>query len=152
MESTSDSSVSYKKLEEKTGHYLDVTPIDKLYADCERIRKKYPNKIPVIVRATEGLELKKCKFLVPGGGTFEYKDEEGNTKTRTTKGITVGQFEYVIRKRIQLTPEQAIFIFINKSIPNNSQLMSHVYDEYLRTKKHDHNYLVCEVSTESTFG
>lgn len=31
--------------------------------------------------------------------------------------LTVGQFVYVIRKRIKLPPEQAIFIFINDRLP-----------------------------------
>jgi hypothetical protein len=31
--------------------------------------------------------------------------------------LTVGQFVYVIRKRIKLSPEKAIFIFINNVLP-----------------------------------
>ncbi len=31
--------------------------------------------------------------------------------------LTVGQFVYVIRKRIKLSPERAIFIFIDNKLP-----------------------------------
>ena len=31
--------------------------------------------------------------------------------------LTVGQFVYVIRKRIKLPPEKAIFVFINNYLP-----------------------------------
>lgn len=31
--------------------------------------------------------------------------------------LTVGQFVYVIRKRIKLSPEKAIFIFVNEILP-----------------------------------
>ena len=31
--------------------------------------------------------------------------------------LTVGQFVYVIRKRIELPPEKAIFIFVNNQMP-----------------------------------
>lgn len=31
--------------------------------------------------------------------------------------LTVGQFVYVIRKRIKLSPEKGIFIFINNVLP-----------------------------------
>lgn len=31
--------------------------------------------------------------------------------------LSVGQFTYVIRKRIRLPPEKAIFIFVNNYIP-----------------------------------
>ena len=31
--------------------------------------------------------------------------------------LTVGQFVYVIRKRIKLSPEKAIFIFVDNVLP-----------------------------------
>jgi GABA(A) receptor-associated protein len=31
--------------------------------------------------------------------------------------LTVGQFIYVIRKRVKLDPDKAIFIFVNDTIP-----------------------------------
>lgn len=33
--------------------------------------------------------------------------------------LTVGQFHYVIRKRIKLAPEKALFLFCSNSIPPN---------------------------------
>jgi GABA(A) receptor-associated protein len=42
----------------------------------------------------------------------------------------VGQFCYVIRKRIKLAPEKAIFIFVNEVLPPAAALMSSVYDEH----------------------
>ena len=43
--------------------------------------------------------------------------------------LTVGQFHYVIRKRIKLAPEKALFLFCSNSIPPNAALMSTVYEE-----------------------
>ncbi|KAE8956555.1 hypothetical protein PR001_g31694, partial [Phytophthora rubi] len=43
-------------------------------------------------------DIDKKKFLVPAD-------------------LTVGQFVYVIRKRIKLSPEKAIFIFVNNVLP-----------------------------------
>jgi GABA(A) receptor-associated protein len=31
--------------------------------------------------------------------------------------LTVGQFVYVVRKRIKLSPEKAIFIFVKNTLP-----------------------------------
>lgn len=31
--------------------------------------------------------------------------------------LTVGQFVYVVRKRIDLSPEKAIFIFVKNTLP-----------------------------------
>ncbi len=43
-------------------------------------------------------DIDKRKFLVPND-------------------ITIAQFMWIIRKRIQLSPEKAIFLFVNKTIP-----------------------------------
>lgn len=37
--------------------------------------------------------------------------------------LTVGQFVYVIRKRIKLSPEKAIFIFINNVLPPTGRVI-----------------------------
>lgn len=44
--------------------------------------------------------------------------------------LTVGQFVYVIRKRIKLAPEKAIFIFVNEVLPPTAALMSAIYEEH----------------------
>lgn len=51
-----------------------------------------------------------CRYLVPAD-------------------LTVGQFVYVIRKRIKLKPEKAIFIFVNNALPNTAELMTKIYEE-----------------------
>ena len=66
-----------------------------------RIREKYPDRIPVIVEKAGRSDIPnidKKKYLVPGD-------------------LTAGQFVYVIRKRIKLSPEKAIFIFVNNILP-----------------------------------
>ena len=55
--------------------------------------------------------------------------------------LTVGQFVYVIRKRIKLSPEKAIFIFVDEVLPPTAALMSSIYEEH----KDDDGY-VCSLS------
>ena len=63
--------------------------------------------------------------------------------------LTVGQFVYVIRKRIKLSPEKAIFIFVsNNVLPPTASLMSAVYEEH----KDDDGFLYITYSGENTFG
>lgn len=74
---------------------------EKRKAEAERIRQKYPDRIPVICEKVEKSDIPtidKKKYLVPAD-------------------LTVGQFVYVIRKRIKLSPEKAIFIFVNEILP-----------------------------------
>lgn len=101
-------------------------------AESQRIREKYPDRIPVIVERTDQSDIDKIdksKFLVPAD-------------------LTVGQFVYVIRKRIKLTAEKAIFIFVNGTLPKTSTLMSNLY----KTEKSDDGFLYVKYSGESTFG
>lgn len=44
--------------------------------------------------------------------------------------LTVGQFVYVIRKRIKLSPDKAIFIFVDEVLPPTAALMSSIYEEH----------------------
>jgi len=62
--------------------------------------------------------------------------------------LTVGQFVYVIRKRIKLSPDKAIFIFIDNVLPPTAALMSSIYDE----NKDEDGFLYVTYSGETTFG
>ncbi|KAE9268615.1 hypothetical protein PR003_g31385, partial [Phytophthora rubi] len=62
--------------------------------------------------------------------------------------LTVGQFVYVIRKRIKVSPEKAIFIFINNVLSPTAALMSNVYKE----QKDSDGFLYVTYSGENTFG
>ena len=71
--------------------------VEQRKAESERIRAKYPDRIPVICEKTEKSnvqDIDKKKYLVPAD-------------------LTCGQFVYVIRKRLKLPAEQAIFLFVN---------------------------------------
>lgn len=62
--------------------------------------------------------------------------------------LTVGQFVYVIRKRIKLSPEKAIFIFVDEVLPATAALMSAIYEEH----KDEDGFLYVSYSGENTFG
>ena len=107
-------------------------PLDKRQAEAERIRDKYPDRIPVIVEKAPGSDISdidKKKYLVP-------------------TDLTVGQFVHVIRKRIKLAPEKAIFIFVNNVLPPTAGLMSQIYEE----QKDEDGFLYITYNGESVFG
>lgn len=60
----------------------------------------------------------------------------------------MGQFVYVIRKRIKLPADQAIFIFVNNTLPPAAALMSQIYKEHADPD----GFLYVTYSGESTFG
>lgn len=62
--------------------------------------------------------------------------------------LTVGQFVYVIRKRIKLPSEKAIFIFVNDILPPTAALINTIYEEH----KDEDGFLYVLYSGENTFG
>mmetsp|Transcript_5605 Transcript_5605/g.8598 ORF Transcript_5605/g.8598 Transcript_5605/m.8598 type:complete len:126 (+) Transcript_5605:118-495(+) len=119
---TSNSSKPFKE-----GH-----PLEKRKSEAERIRAKYPDRVPVICEKADRSDIPdidKKKYLVPAD-------------------LTVGQFHYVIRKRIKLAPEKALFLFCSNSIPPNGALMSTVYEE----QKDEDGFLYIQYSGDNTFG
>ncbi|WMV17965.1 hypothetical protein MTR67_011350 [Solanum verrucosum] len=101
-------------------------------AESSRIREKYPDRIPVIVERAEKSDISdidKKKYLVPAD-------------------LTVGQFVYVVRKRINLSAEKAIFVFVKNILPPTAALMSAIYEE----NKDEDGFLYMTYSGENTFG
>jgi GABA(A) receptor-associated protein len=98
----------------------------------DRITEKYPTRIPLIVEKNKKSsvpDLDKGKFLVPSD-------------------LTVGQFLHIVRKRINLTSEQALFIFIKNTIPPTSAPLNSLYEKY----KDEDGFLYITYSGENTFG
>lgn len=62
--------------------------------------------------------------------------------------LTVGQFTYVIRRRISINPEKALFIFVKNVLPPNASLIADVYAEH----KDADGFLYITYSGENTFG
>lgn len=62
--------------------------------------------------------------------------------------LTIGQFVYVIRRRIDVPAERAIFIFVNDILPPTAATLSSVYEEH----KDEDGFLYILYSSENTFG
>ena len=83
------------------------------HAESTRIKEKFPDRIPIIInknpKCTNLPDITKKKYLVP-------------------IDLTVGQFIYVVRSRIELPPEQALFLFVNETLPPTSQTVKDLYE------------------------
>ncbi|XP_059391692.1 gamma-aminobutyric acid receptor-associated protein-like 2 [Carassius carassius] len=100
--------------------------------ESAKIRNKYPDRVPVIVEKVSGsqiVDIDKRKYLVPSD-------------------ITVAQFMWIIRKRIQLPSEKAIFLFVDKTVPQSSLTMGQLYEK----EKDEDGFLYVAYSGENTFG
>ena len=100
--------------------------------ESKRIITKYPDRIPIIVSKMIGsdiMDIDKHKFLVP-------------------IDLTMGQFIYVIRKRIKLSPEKAMYLFCNDVLSPTAALISNIYSNH----KDDDGFLYIVYAAENTFG
>ena len=98
----------------------------------EKILKKYPDRIPVIVnkyKDSDIPDIDKNKFIVP-------------------KDMKLNAFIYIIRRRIKITSEQTIFVTVNKELCASNQTIEELYHKY----KADDGFLYIEYSAENTFG
>ncbi len=101
--------------------------------ESTNILEKYPNRIPVIVEKSD-----KCKDL---------QDIDKN-KYLVPDDLTFGQFIFVIRKRLKLSAEKALFLFVKNTLIPSGNLMKQVYDN----NADKDGFLYILYTSENTFG
>ena len=102
--------------------------------EAKRVLSKYPDRVPIICEPSLFKKnncpmIDKRKYLVP-------------------KELTIGQFLYAIRKRLQMPPEKALFLFVNNTIPSTSSLIGEIYNAH----KDADQYLYISYAQENVFG
>jgi GABA(A) receptor-associated protein len=103
--------------------------------ESTKIKEKYTERIPIICEKSNNRgnnlpQIEKFKYLVP-------------------KEFTIAQFMFVIRKRLDINDsQQAIFLFINGTIPATNSIISEIYE----THKNEDGFLYINYSGENTFG
>jgi len=93
---------------------------------------KFPDRVPVIVQRknkSDVSDIDKEKYLVP-------------------VDLSIGKFVYVIRKRINLTHEKALYVFTNNTIPPTSATVGEIYLD----QKDSDGFLYITYASEQTFG
>ena len=100
--------------------------------ESTRIRAKYPDRIPIICEKTRFStmeDLEKQKYLVPCD-------------------FTLGQFMYVIRKRLNLPAEKGLFFFIHGTISPIQKSLQDIDYEHID----EDGFLYITYSDENVFG
>lgn len=99
----------------------------------DRLRSKHPGTIPVYItkapNSNQTPEIRKNKFLIP-------------------EDYTVANVMYIIRKYIDLRPEQGLFLFINHHVVSASMTMKEVESVY----KAQDGLIRITYALENTFG
>ena len=99
-----------------------------------KILAKYPDCVPVIIKKHPGdknvKQIQKERYLIP-------------------RNLNISEIVYIIRKHIDVKPEQAISIFLSTGIlmPSNASI-SEIYNTY----KAEDQILYITYRSENTFG
>lgn len=104
-----------------------ITPMEVI-----RLRQKFPTHVFVLVK-------KGAKAV--GIPTID------KNKYIVSATLTFGEFMFIIRKRMQMGPEKALFLFVGNTIPVASSTMGEVNKHYGRN-----GYLEVFYTGESVFG
>jgi GABA(A) receptor-associated protein len=97
----------------------------------DKLLGKYPDRVPVMVQSkAEGdAETQVLKYMVP-------------------RDRTIAQMIVQLRKHIQMTPKQAVYLFVNNTLPPNSATVGEIWEQHRNAE----NVLHIVYSLENTFG
>jgi GABA(A) receptor-associated protein len=116
----------------KSSFKTTFTHVQRSLESC-RILAKHTDRRPVICERASNQStlpnIDKTKYLVP-------------------TDLTVGQFMYVIRKRLKLTAEQSLFFIVRGEIPSSSETMLNLYTRHCDTDQ----FLYISYMAENAFG
>ena len=113
-------------------HYKEERSFEERKASAETALQRNPGRIPVIVEKAPKAnipDLDKKKYLIP-------------------RDMTVGQFYFVIRSRLTMKSEDALFFFVNNVIPSTSANMGSLYDQHCD----DDGFFYVTYADESVYG
>lgn len=120
------------RLPPPTSAFAVEFPFEVRQAEAQTKLTERPDQVPIVLEAAKDSTLdlgKKRKFLVPSS-------------------MTMSMFIMMIRKRTPLSPDQAIFLFIDGKLAPTTQTMGQIYKEFHANDL----FLYITVSPESTFG
>lgn len=104
--------------------------LKKRKSEYKRLCDKYPDRVPVIVFTKNGITLKRNKFLVPYDLLFS-------------------QFQFIIRRQLKLSSDQALFMFLKSGILVPAiKTVSQIH----QTHQDEDGFLYVTITLEDTFG
>ena len=115
--------------------YKEQNPdITKRKAESDKIKQKYTDRVPIICEKDQKSKMKdvdKTKYLVP-------------------VDLTVSQFNFIIRKRLELSKDSALFLLVSgKHSITGDTTMDEIYEKH---KDAEDGFLYIVYTSELTWG
>ena len=113
-------------------------------AISERLRNKFPDRIPVIIQYAPNLS-----HLYSSNTEGNLENTNFYKKYLVPSNVSLLHLQCQIREDLQINETQGLFMLINKSaLPLMTNLIQHLYDRH----KDDDDFLYVLCSGENTFG
>ncbi len=118
----------------KSGYeFKMLNSFEKRRMESTRLKEKFPDKIPIILEKADTSQLPsvdKQKYLMQ-------------------REITIGQFLYIIRQKINIDHSESIFLLVNNvTIPPTGAPIGAIYDKF----GDNDGFLYITYSSQQTFG
>lgn len=112
-------------------NYKEYKTLEQRKNESKILSTKYPDKIPLIINeCSDEYKYKiKRKMLLP----FD---------------MTIGQLMFSIRSKFNINKDEALLIFVGKTMPKFSTLISELYKQY----KDEDGFLYVSIIKENVFG
>ena len=112
-------------------NYKEYKTLEQRKNEAKTLSSKYPDKIPLIINeCPEDYKYRvKRKMLLP-------------------IDMTLGQFMFSIRSKFNINKDESLLIFIGKTMPKSSTLISELHKQY----KDEDGFLYVSIIKESVFG
>lgn len=100
-------------------------------SESHQMMSRYPDRTPIIVeRRSKSIQLiDKRKFMAP-------------------HTLLMNQMNFVIRRRLNMPPEHALFVFVGETLIPMNKMVKQVYDEHAD----EDGFLYLTYDFENTFG
>ena len=95
---------------------------------CSHILEKYPTSVPIIIKKNN-VNIRNKKFIVP-------------------KEIMLSEFITILRKKMELTEKEALYILFNNSLCPTAEYIERIYEQHAD----EDGYLYATITKENTFG
>lgn len=105
-------------------------PFDERARDALRLRERHAERIPVICQPLVGhVALRHRKYLIP-------------------PKVTAAQFLFIIRRKLNVGNEKALFLFVDETVPSASSTFRELYN----THRNLDGFLYLTYAEENVFG
>ena len=119
-----------KKLPNYNIMYKTTRSFESRIQETQRMKTKHPDRIPILVEPRPNAPpIDKRKYMAP-------------------KDLVFSQFIYVIRKRLQIKPEHALFFFNENTLISSQHTLAQIYAD----RQDKDGFLYVAYDSENTFG